>query len=483
MAIGISPLLARGLQYTSGTPMFWNVYGFAYDVKYGDTHVLVMGDSINSQETSATTMVPGYRDSWRPVTWKGITANSAQNIMNFTSTSSALPGTWGPESNTTTNYDTNRWDMVAGTRALTLAGAPDVAVAKITGLTATNFSPNAYREIVFKGVANGDAAGAGNVTNGTAIWGFAHNDAVFSRFNATGQPSETASIAGNWTVGGDAIKCRLIYFQNAGGPTTLQWTPTRANTAAGTPVTINASGSESVQYVDCIVNASSGPTATGTRVVARLIATGAGGTGSADDESNKVLPMIGARMWRYTQATGLQMAFWANSGWKSTDFVNTSLVSDTHLDSWLGALDWPGHLMLQIGQNQTAGETTELDAGTNTTYRANIVAILTRMFARYAANSRGRPKVLFIAPYDTSRTAVNYAAVAAALYSIAQEYGAGFINLQALTCAPRAIISTDIATVLTRDNVHPSLTGAQYFASITWAVFETALAAGRNSYR
>lgn len=480
MTIGISPMLARGIQYSSGTPMFWNVYDFAYSIKYDDAHCMMVGDSINTDETSAATMPPGYRDAWRPNRWKGWYSGSAINFLNYASVN--LTAVLGFEGRDATYSRTNRWVMTSGTRAIDYSGAvPDTAVQQVSGVTATNFSPNAYREIVCKGPANGDAAAAGNFPNGTAVQGWGCNHDNFERFNSTAQPSETATSGGNWTVGGGALTARMIYFRNTNGPSNWKFSGYRnGGLGSGTETTFDANGSESIQYVECTIAAYGSSTSdANSRIRPSIFSTG------ATDESDKCLPVLGCLVWD-PNVTGLIVSRWANAGWNSTHFVDTALVSDTHLAAWLAAINWPTHLYVQVGQNQTAGEQTELNAGTYTTYKANIEAMLDRILALYTAASRRLPRVCLVAPYDTSQTATNYATMATALYLIAQARGYAFINLPALMLCPRGFASTDATTVLARgggDDVHPSLTGAQYFATLTWTVFETAIAAGRNSYR
>lgn len=485
--LSVSPLLLTmsedfaGL-LNSGVPTCYNLHRWAQTLLTEPARWLTCSDSRYTQENSATRMPAGNRDALRPLRWAGHSGNSAQNILNY-SGSVSPEGVFGPEANSTTYYDTNRWSMVAGTRALETTGAsPDVSVAKVTGLSATNFSPNAYREIVFKGTANGDAAGTGNVPNGVAVWGFAHHHDNTKRFNSFSQPSETVNIGGDWTCGNDALRARLIYFRNPNGPTSLQWTPTRNNVSAGTAVTINASGAESVQFVDCDVNASAGPSAVGTRVVARLIATGSGGTGSADDESNKVLPLIGYRLWR-PNTQGLEASYWCNSGWNSSHFVSTSLVADVHLEAWLQAYDFPTHVTLDIGQNQTTAETTELDAGVATEYKNNIRAVMDRLSARYSAMGRAAPQYELRVPYDSSRSALNYATMARGLYEIAVERQLAYLNLLAMHVCPRTLANTDASSVLLNSSetppVHPTLTGAQYFMSLANTAYHAALAGSR----
>jgi len=456
-------------------PAVHNLTDFAKALKFGDTRLLIIADSIWTLETAVARMIQGIRDTWRPTTWKGFSGQSACNFLNYGSV--GLEQMFGPEGRDSTYTRTNRWDMVSGVRAQTWSGAlPDTAVTQNTGLVATNFSPNAYRELVFKGPANGDAAGAGNAPNGTPIFSFHHNQTVWMRWNADSQPSETASIGGNWTVRNTVLKARLIYFRNPNGPTLSYQGQRAGGLGSGTSQVVNFSGSESVQWVDVDVGAASVLDAN-SRVRPTLFSSG------VNDETDKVLPIIGCRIWD-PSVRGLELAVWANGGWNSSHFTNQTLCADTHLARWLEAHDWPTHIMMQVGQNQTAGETTELNAGTFTAYKANIAAIIDRLNGLYAAAGLGAPKWCLNCPFDSSRSAANYDAMGVALHQLSKERGSAFINMNALSPAPRAIDSTDAATVWTTDNVHPSLVGGQGFAAIIWAAIETAiLQAGGSRWR
>lgn len=444
---------------------------------------MIVGDSINTDETSAATMTPGYRDGWRPNRWKGWYAGSALNFLNYATVN--LTAVVGFEGRDSTYSRTNRWVMTSGTRALESSGAvPDTASQQVSGVTATDFSPNAYREIVCKGTANGDLDSAGTFPSNTAVQGFGTNHDNFERFNSIVQPSETSSSGGNWTVGGGALTARLIYFQNTNGPSDWRWMGYRNGSfyAGSTSPTFNANGAESIQYVDCTIAAYATSTSEANARVRPSIFTAASGTTVT---ANECLPVIGCLIWD-PNVTGLIMSRWSNAGWNSTHFVDTALFSDTHMAAWLAAIGWPTHIKMQVGQNQTAGEQTELNAGTYTTYKANINAIIDRINARYTAAGRAVPRYYLVAPYDTSQTATNYAAMATALYEIAQARGCAFLNLPALMLCPRGFGSTDATTVLARgggDDVHPSLTGAQYFASLEWTAFEMAILAGPQPLR
>lgn len=457
-------------------PAVHNLRDFANDLKFGDTRLLIIGDSIWTLETSVARMTQGVRDTWRPTNWKGFLAQSSCNFLNYAST--GLEQMMGPEGRDTVYCRTNRWDMVSGVRAQTWAGAaPDTAVTQVTGLVATNFSPVAYREVVFKGTANGDAANAGDAPNGTPIFSFHHNHTVWLRWNADGQPSETPTIGGNWFSRNTTLKARLIYFRNPNGPT-LSFQGWRAGgLGAGTSVVINFAGSESVQWADVDIGASSAADAN-SRVRPTLFANG------TNNDDNKVLPIIGCRVWD-PSVRGLEIATWANGGWNSTHFVNQSLVSDTHLARFLEALDWPTHVMMQVGQNQSATETTQLDAGTITEYKANIIAIMNRVNGLFTAAGRATPKWCLNCPFDSSRSTANYDAMGVALFQIASERGTAFINLHALSPAPRALSNADASSVWLNSSesppVHPTLTGSQGFAAIIWTAIETAILSNSGS--
>jgi hypothetical protein len=90
----------------------------------------------------------------------------------------------------------------------------------------------------------------------------------------------------------------------------------------------------------------------------------------------------------------------------------------------------PNYIMLcGPGQNAAANETTELNAGTQTTFYNNITAIINQINTVYDTAGVPRPTYILANDYKTGYTDLNHQTRGRALFRIAQERGGIFIDL------------------------------------------------------
>lgn len=428
---------------------------------YGSARVLVVGDSLSTPQTGVPGRLPaGIANMWRPYRWSGWYAETASVNQNHTASPNNPGWIVSPFNGAVSGVGFNGYAFVgaaSGAQFQTVTGGNDTSAGVPTALNTVNsdprpgaytFSPHAYRDIVLQG----------SVAANTDLFQFVQDWRTWARFESISEPGTSATTFGSWICKGDVVRGRLIYWQNPDGPTDLRWRAYRNNTG-GSETTLNASGSARLNWVD--VDFAASTSHDGNQILRPRIRSG----GSVVDytASNKIVPVVGVRYFRPNNP-GLEVSFWTQPGWNTEMFNGTSggsgtdTINDTDLGYWLQALDWPTHVMVFLGQNQSSTQQTELNAGTTATFKSDYRTLVSRILARYAANGVPAPKMLYIAPPTTTRARVvasgrtdqNFPTLERAIYELAVEHGASFFSL----------LKTDIAVMDRSDDATGNGTGA-----------------------
>lgn len=450
------------------TPIAWNLRRVAYHIKYELCNMLFLGDSTQSQETDSRRPV-GIVYAWRPAIVRGISWPGGGQVS---STSSAGAGgdpvgevgpTYNGDWYVGSSSKCNRYDLASRTwqlaqqnatfDAASPAGSPVYSVSP-------GISPVTYREQQWAA----DPGASALVIKFTAL------GAVLAKF-AGGDPFNNKSVTG-----------RIIGYKNTNG-VTMQIQAVKGSSSAVTNMNFNGAAG----YV---VGERTFPTAA-TANMQMLMYTASGASGITPGANP--ITIIG-NSWFTGDSTGFLPAWWCNSGWNSETFVDTALVSDASLEMWLSATlgnglgsaspsatNGPTLVRICLGENQTAAETAELDAGVSTTFKANIRAVVARVRARCAALGT-QPMLWFEAPYGTVKSATNNLTMSQAKFELAQEYGGAFTDGYQIQPPYTARIMGRLAAGgivlderLTPDGIHPQFQGAVAMEAADWALLENAL--------
>jgi len=484
-------------------PAQYNLYSFASDIinagNPNAVRLLDHHDSFGDLGVRGRMMV-GYRDFWQPYNWSGWYAISAFTGETVVATPNVPGFTITPVLNTAAGFTYNHYDYATTTGGYSIGikhqGQQSGGFDSATGSPATpnsdkaigvrnNQFPHAYREVVF----------TGNVANDTILMGWSHDFKTMSRFHSTFLPATTATSYGNWTTISTNVRARLIYLQNTSGPSSLVWRTTRGGTTSNSTA-FNANGATAITYVDADF-ATTSTNSNATRLYPQL-KTDALGT----NETGTFIPIIGLRVFTPSVA-GLEIYDWAQSGFNLTHFYDTTnydTPTAAFLAQWFAALDWPTHIKHMLGQNQTNTETTQLNAGNKTQFKADYNAMLDFIDSAYTSNGRTPPKHCLVSPVllgagalaTSGRTIVNYTTMAQATYEVAQQRGCAFINLMAAQVTPMDMVYAHTAagdntsmfwTNTSTDEVHPNATGqgAGSIALAEWAQMQAAYSAGSGN--
>lgn len=453
------------------TPISYNLARIARHIKSEYCNMLFVGDSINTQETDERRPC-GVAYGWRPDSWRGWTWPTGGQINDSTGTGAPysagdVVGQVGPAFNeqfwATGAVTCNRYDLAGRTWQLARQTATYDVTGAACGTPQFSASPGvfpvAYREQQWTGTIPGVS---------TIVHKYTFRNTSLAKFWG-GDPFASKTTT-----------ARLIGYKSTASPP-MQLVAYRGSGSAATAMNFNGAAG--------YFNAEAVFPTTANATLQLLLYTHA----STAITSAKPLTTVGVQI-RNANTTGLMTAFWANSGWNTETFVDTALVSDANLAAWLSqilgtglgtatpsATNGPTAIRFSIGENQTATETTELNAGTYTTYKSNLRAAIARTVA--ACNSLGTQPLLWIeAPYQTLKSATNNAAMSAACYELAQELGCAFTDLYQLVPPVAARITGRISTGvlidsrLNSDSIHPGFSASVAMeASCAWAPLEMSL--------
>lgn len=510
-------LAALGVMAASAaaqTPMSYNLRTFAYDIYHAGDTTKVPGsvrwlhicDSFGDQPSLGRFHV-GIRDVIKPYRWSGWYHPSASSSV-YTGGSPNVPGfTVSPvhaapaglkynhytfattqvgDPTPVTGNDGNNYSIGlicngnGGASADTTNGPVGGANALYTLCPAVNSRtlgwktfPHQFRELVF----------TGNVADSTICFEWAMDYKTWNRFQSRAQPTSTASKYGNWGVDGDIVTARLIYVQNPEAPSSLIWRTTR-NGSTNNSTAFNPRGALAMTYVDANFTAAS-TSSVGNYLRPRILTDAAAtneSTGGATG-GNTILPLIGVRYFR-PNTPGLEFVTWSQPGWNVTqmlDYATYDAMDPQATGEYLAALGWPTHISIQMGQNQTNTEQTELNAGTTTTMESDWQNLVNLVNNRYDAAARARPKWLFIGTWRlqsdfivaSGRNETNYTTLATAVYNRAVANGASFFNFQSIQHTPEDFDDQAAATaqiLWSSDGVHQNASGAgsEFYVGALW---------------
>lgn len=174
------------------------------------------------------------------------------------------------------------------------------------------------------------------------------------------------------------------------------------------------------------------------------------------------LTLMGVRYLSDQIVDGVQASFIAQGGWRTVDHVVESNFTDAALRSYYGQIGAPTHLILWLGQNQAAAEATELVQGVNTSFKANLRAVIARHNAAVTALGMPLPRWLLVSQYKTGYSQEVHELMAQTMYEVSQsDPMVSFLNLYEMAGAQ----SFDSATY-TSDGIHPNYAGSFYLASL-----------------
>lgn len=472
-------------------PASYNLKQWAYEIinagdstkGIGRVNLLVQGDSISSQ-TAAGRFCVGIRDTWRPYCWSGWSMSSGDIVYNPESATTD-PGwtiTPAPATRVAGQLECNHYSYANTGLGIGLQyqSQQSATYDTPTGTPATPNTVNAgnsealkfaamdYREVVINA----------NQADGTYLFGWLTDFRTWNRFNSVAEPAWTASTYGNWACKGDVLTARLIYFQNTSAPASAAWKTYRRNTL-NSSTTFTPNGAAAIKYVD--TNFSTSTTSDNLNAIRGQLHADALGT----DETGTVLPCLFVRFFR-PNTPGLEVHNWSQPGWNFIAFTDDTYagISTTYTPQMIEALGWPTHLLLLHGQNQSTAQTTELNLGVSTTFKANYNTWLDEIMAAYTGAGRLTPKVCLLSPYKIgpvkiaadSRNVLNFTTMDQAIYEVAASRGYAFVSL--LQMSPTGFEMEDndgsgtasyaASLLIDTDSIHPLRAGSMFFMAGLW---------------
>lgn len=197
------------------------------------------------------------------------------------------------------------------------------------------------------------------------------------------------------------------------------------------------------------------------------------------------IPYLGTR-FRSTDPDGVQYQAISHGGFTTGDHITTNSWSDAALEQWYTQVGVPTHIVLWLGQNTNPGTyglseqgANSLDTGHGTNYKANLLAIIARHEARIAAIGGASPKWLLVTQYKTGYNQTYYDTMAAVHQQISNETpNVSWVNLYELAGGYAMDITTSFAL---SDGVHPTASGARYFAGLIFKEAQRSIAASGSS--
>ncbi len=166
-------------------------------------------------------------------------------------------------------------------------------------------------------------------------------------------------------------------------------------------------------------------------------------------------------LFRNSLEDGVQMSFISMGGYRTVDHSMVWHYTDKALGEYFEAIGAPTHLMLWLGQNQTAQESNDLLGGHCTVFKQDLKQVMDRYNAVIAARGFPAPRWLLVSQYKTGYSAQIHELLAEAEYELAQENAnVSFLNLYALA-GGTAFDSAQYTT----DGIHPNADGSRFLAA------------------
>lgn len=235
-----------------------------------------------------------------------------------------------------------------------------------------------------------------------------------------------------------------------------------ANAYNSVPYAMTGDPDNQILFVDCSI-----PDTLGIPSVRAIADTHTGASEAPQDG----IVTLGAR-FRALGIPGVQMQVIAHSGWRTTDHLATLKFSDEAIAQFYRATDPPTHVMLWIGQNLGAAESSAFAVGDPSVYRANVRAIMDRHNGIIRSLGAPTPRWLLVSQYKTGYPESYHQLIAQAQFDLAQaDPRVSTLNLYRLTGGE----SFDKSMYLS-DGVHPNAAGVTYLAKLMNSVMEPAAA-------
>lgn len=367
-------------------------------MRYGEANVVVYGDSIWAQ-TSTPRCHEGVRNVWRPVAWKG----------------------WaGPV-------------IPSGADIITIVYATG------SGKTVTSRAPG---DTFYSG-----ASAVCPIQAGDATW--TSNLGAFGTI-AEGSISAAnlaAFMGGDWAEGRTCTS-RFVYWGSATTTSNVGSNEYRNNVSVGFVATVALTQSGGYQNFDRTIDTTTG------WPLERVW-----GASPNIDETGSDLALLLFRLW-VPSRTGMQFCAISNGGWTAADHTDTAKCSDANHQAFLSAIGTPNVVIIQIGQNLTAGESSAIA----TTWKTNVEAMVNRVRTALSNLGETDPLFLLVSQYDTNKGETTHEAMNQALYELARDTSdVAFLNLHRIA-GPFARLDN----LYLSDSIHPNAAGANHFARKIW---------------
>lgn len=383
------------MAYIDDVPPVWNawrLYQSARDAN-ADTRLLLIGDSKCSPEATGAPLSHGITRTWNVAAWS------------FVAPRARYQG--GPA------WLANGLQPAGG--ALSGRTSRDPGTAYTGG--ENNFLPCNGVDIPFVGNAT-----SGQPFSQMCLVGGAHYASGANPF-ASVQMTSRQTYYLNPTNSINSARMRSIRY--AGSETAYSGTVTTVNT---TTITL-ATGTPGMTYTD--IDCGTGANTPGIDVYE---------SGDGLDETGKNLYLGPPVLYRGTpgnRVTGFGISHIATGGHDTEDILavlgggGSPICTAANARWYLQNVGFtPNFIMLDIGQNSATNENTELSAGTETSFRTNVNAILDQITTLYnGISGASQPFVILVNPTRSAYSDTNNQTKGRVLFSIAQQRQCGFLDM------------------------------------------------------
>lgn len=498
-------------------PISNRLHLFSVPLMSGEDFVMCRcGDSKMADSASTTPFSLGMMQTWQPPQWSGIGSrgvygqnpavyrgndnNGSTSVYaerrpgaatNLTSGTVAPTSVreWKFSANIAASNYINFCDVVCGTRTLSCNNHST----STSNVVITTTSAHALKDGDTVSIKSDCSDAALQSKNFQVLRVDDTNFLVRTATNTGGSAdtSFTAAVGGNvgsleW-YSGVHMAARLIYYRE---PTNMLGkfaiVPRRNGSDLSAGANRDANGTLGISYFDELIGNGSGMPG------AKFQTTDSGG---AYDEANKYFINCGWGFYRHdgsgNRLPGLYTFDIAYSSWttqalegalgSATGKLTTALdgvptidvVAQDRVVEFLQAHFSPKYWLIDIGQNSVASgetESTELAAGTYTTYKLHVRRIIEQIRTLHTAMGlTGLPVILLCNPYNTGNSTTEFEARGNALYELSCEYeGVCFLDVYALM--PKSPVSAN--GQWTKDDTHPTAQGTHLWAGTIWAALK-----------
>lgn len=328
-------------------------------------------------------------------------------------------------------------------------------------------------------VAAGGTLAAGTGSNPIAAWQktYSANRQWFAPVEWSATLANLSQYGnGDWTAG-VTVRARIIYFAHANSLPNARLEGRRGSTVIATVALDMTANPGTVQFADVTCG-----TAAGDPVVALRV----NGTSSPDyDETGKSIQILGAFFF-VADANGNRIPGTGTMAVATGGNTTATLLSQlgggvspvntaARVKEWLAAhkvgQHGPTHFIIDVFQNRTTTEASELDAGTITAAAANAAAIVSHVRTLVDWCD---PRFLLCAPYASAYSETANKAMVAAMFAAK----AALPNPKRVSvCATYYLLGRQPSgnNAITADGIHPSTNGSQNWAGALLAAGRAAL--------